>query len=314
MLLVGLTILFLVVMFWPASPLIPLPRDTKLAVWMGVTWSMDMHTDAEIVELAEDLKKQEVSDVYVYVSYLKTDDTFNATYDYAVDFTRHFQAAAPDITLYAWLGVPISIERPDGSFVANRLNDAAIRQQIADFALKTVTELGFDGVHLNAELIPDGDEGFLQTLAAIRTVLPEGTPFSSTAHALRLQENVTLVPYPQVAHHWTPSYLQHVANYTDQIALMAYDSGLPFPRDYRAWVYYQTRAAAVTLADTNVELMIGLPVSEEWTWSHQTQAETLSNALDGLSSGFADETDGIALYAHWEISDAEWEAVQVVRP
>jgi hypothetical protein len=176
----------------------------------------------------------------------------------------------------------------------------------------TVTNLGFDGFHLNAELIPDGDAGFLQTLAAVRQALPAGAPFSSTAHVLRLTETVTLVPYPDVAHHWSADYLGQVAASTDQIVLMAYDSGLPFPRDYRAWVEVQTRSAAEALANEDVELLIGLPVSEEWTPSHQTQAETLSHALSGFSSGFNGGVDGLALYAHWEISDDEWSAVRTI--
>jgi hypothetical protein len=310
---IGLVTAFLLYMFWPAPLPDMLPRETKLAVWIGVTWSMDVHTEAEIIELAESLQAQQVNDVYVYVSYLRPDDTFNATFDHAADFTRRFRAAASDIRLYAWVGVPITVEKSDGNMIHNRLNDAIIRQHIANFAANTITKLGFDGFHLNAELIPDSDKAFLQTLAAVRMALPKGTPFSSTAHALRLQDIVTLVPYPQVAHHWTPAYLQQVAAYTDQIALMAYDSGLPFPRDYRAWVSYQTRTTAEALANESVELLIGLPVTEEWTWSHQTQSETLSHALSGLSSGFTGDVDGIALYAQWEISAEEWNAVNTIR-
>lgn len=313
LILIGLVAIFFLYVFWPAPSFTPLPRATTFAVWMSVTWSMDAHTDAEIIELAEALQEHNVNELYVYVSYLKADDQFNSTYDQASDFTQRFRTVAPDITLYAWVGVPINVEQPDGTMIANRLNEAAIRQQIADFAGMTVTDLGFDGFHLNAELIPDGDEAFLQTLAAVGRTLPAGASFSSTAHALRLNEIVTLIPYPQVAHHWSPAYLQQVAAYTDQIALMAYDSGLPFPRDYRAWVSYQTTTAAEALANVDVELLIGLPVSEEWTFSHQTQAETLNHALSGFGSSFTEGVDGIALYAHWEISEDEWDAVQAIR-
>jgi hypothetical protein len=299
--------------FWPVADAVPLLPGAKLAVWMGVTWSMDAHSDAEITQLAADLRQQQVDYAYVYTSYLKADDTFNPTYYQALAFTQRLKAAAPDIALFAWVGVPITIQQSDGTEIANRLTSAATRQQIADFAAYSVTELGFDGFHLNAELIPDEDDAFLQTLMTIRTALPAGVPFSTTAHALRLETPVTLIPYPQIAHHWTPTYLQQVASYTDQIALMTYDSGLIFPRDYYSWVAYQTQSAARSLAGTNTELLIGLPVSEEWTPSHQTQAETIRAALAGFTRDYADTIAGFALYPYWEIDPDEWLAIQAVR-
>ncbi len=76
---------------------------------------------------------------------------------------------------------------------------------------------------------------------------------------------------------------------------------------------YQTRTAGAALVDKPTELLIGLPVSEEWTWSHQTQAETLTDALSGLSSSYSDAVAGIALYPYWEMSPDEWRQVAVVR-
>ncbi len=310
---IGLVSVFLIYGFWPVADAVPLPPGTKLAVWMGVTWSMDAHSDADIIQLAADLQQQQVDYAYVYTTYLKADDTFNATYDHAAAFTQRLKAAAPDITLFAWVGVPITIQQADGTQIANRLTRVATRQQIADFAAYSVTELGFDGFHLNAELIPNEDMAFLQTLTTIRKALPIGVPFSTTAHALRLETPVTLIPYPQVAHHWTSAYLQQVAAYTDQIALMVYDSGLIFPRDYRSWVAYQTRSAAKALTGTNSELLIGLPVSEEWTPSHQTQAETFGAALVGFSSEYSQSIAGFALYPYWEINADKWRVIQAVR-
>lgn len=304
---------FLLYNFWPAPSPLPLPRDIRLALWMSVTWSMEAHSDAEIATLAAHLQEQRVDYAYVYVSYLRAGDVFNPTYEHAAAFTRRLRAAAPDITLFAWVGVPVSIRQPDGTMVENRLEDAALRQQIADFAAYTVTELGFDGFHLNAEMIASGDEAFLQTLAAVRETLPAGAPLSTTAHALRLQEAVTLVPYPQMDFHWTPAYLQQVAQHAGQVALMAYDSGLPFPRDYRAWVRYQTQAAAAAVAGTDTELLIGLPLSREWTPSHQTQAETLYDALGAFSEAFSEPVAGIALYPHWEMGPDEWRQINAIR-
>jgi hypothetical protein len=309
LLIIGL-ISFLIYEFWAAPPLQPLSQQIKVAVWMSIEWSMDSHTDAEIQALADELQANSVDYALVYVSYLKAGNVFNPTYDHAAEFTHRMKTFAPDITLLAWVGVPIGINQPDGTFEANRLQREIIRQQIADFALLTVDELGFDGFHLNAEILTNGDAAFLVTLQTIRETLPDEAMLSTTFHALRVPQSVTLVPYPTVAHHVTPEYLQQIALYADQITLMAYDSGLPFPRDYRAWIQYQTEASAAALADSDVELLIGLPVSEEWTPSHQTQAETLASALSGFRAGYNEKIAGIVIYPHWELSTDEWIQVQ----
>jgi hypothetical protein len=295
----------------PAWDALPAGYTGRTAAWVSIEWSIEAHTPEQIQAA---FAPYQIDDLWVYTSYLKPDGTFNETYAHAAEFNRAFEELAPHVRRLAWIGVPISITQPDGTVVANRLNDPAVRAQIAEFCAFAVETLGFDGVHLNAELIPEGDPAFLQTLEAIRKALPEEAWFSTTAHALRLTENVTWTPYPAIMHHWSAAYLQQVAQHVDQIGLMAYDSGLPFAADYRAWMTYQTQAASEALANSNVELFIGLPVSQEWTPSHQTQAETLAQALAGFRSGLhasraPQAVTGLAIYPHWEMTESLWEEV-----
>ncbi len=303
----GLLVVYLLWQFMP----IEMERcfhheDLRTAVWMGVTWSMDAHSADDLTDLAAELQGYQVKDAYIYVSYLRPGDMFNPTYDHAAYFLNQMRKLAPPIRWLAWIGVPINITQPDGTYIANRLEDPNIRSQIADFAAMTVAKLGFDGIHLNAELIPNDDPTFLLTLEAIRKALPNDAFFSTTAHALRSPTPITSIPYPTIAHHWTPDYLYEVALRVDQVALMAYDSGLPFPRDYRNWVAYQTQASALALSDLDTELFVGLPTSEEWTPSHQTQAETLAQALVGFKQADDPRMNGIALYPYWETTSDEW--------
>ena len=305
---------FLVYQFFLAPPIEPLAQETKIAVWMGIEWSMEAKTDVQIESLANDLKAHGVDYTFVYVSYLRSGDSFNPTYDHAAEFTRRMKAIAPEISLLAWVGVPIGIEQLDGTYEDNRLQREEIRLQIAAFAAFTVNELGFDGIHLNAEILQSGNTAFLETLQAIRVELPNDALLSTTSHALRIPQSVTLVPYPTLGLHATPEFFREMALYADQIAIMAYDSGLPFPRDFRSWVQYQVEASADALSDSDVELLIGLPVSEEWTGSHQTQAETLTNGLYGFRLGYSDRINGIALYPYWELSADEWQQIHRLQP
>ncbi|MCY4072591.1 MAG: hypothetical protein OXG60_14955 [Chloroflexi bacterium] len=300
-------LIVLAYLFTPPVADVKLPRtDLRLAVWMGVTWSMDEHAPDDIRDLADELLARNVKDVYVYVSYLRADDNFNLTYGQAKTFVSQIKRQAPGLRLLAWVGVPVSIKRADGTTSPDRLASARIREGIALFSRFVVEELGFDGLHLNAEMIADGDPAYLQSLDQIRKSLPPQAFLSVTAHPLRLVKPVTALPYPALVHHWSQDYLKQVAQRSDQIVLMAYDSGLVFPRDYLNWVAYQTAASQEALQDIDAELLVGLPTSEEWTPSHQTQAETIRIALSGLRAGISDRLDGIAIYPFWETDAREW--------
>lgn len=272
---------------------------------------MEPHTDAEIQAFASELEAHGITDAYFYVSYLKTNDQFNLTYDHASNFVRVMRDAALDIALWGWVGVPIQVTQADGQVIPNRLEEAAIRQMISQFANVVVDELGFDGIHLNAELIANDDESYLELLRLIRSELPSGARLSIAAHALRVTEPILSIPYPVMNHHWTPAYLQQVAALVDQIAMMFYDSGLFTPQDYRTWTTYQVLLTLEALAEADTEIMAGFSASEEWTSSHHPDAENLANALIGLRIGLSEASsshsfDGIALYPYWETSEEEW--------
>lgn len=190
-----------------------------------------------------------------------------------------------------------------------------MRRLIAEFGARLVTEFGYDGVHLNAEMIPDGDGAYIATLQALCEALPPGTALSVAAHTLRPTERITVAPYP--TGHWSDAYLRTVAEHSDQVVIMAYDSGLFLPSDYRAWMAYQVRASAAALAEVDASLLIGLPASEEWTPSHQTAVEYLENALYGVLVGLAqsdrpDVIDGFAVYPYWEMDGEEWGALDTL--
>lgn len=295
----------------PAWEVLPPNYAGRTAAWVSIDWSLSPHTPDEIQAA---FAPHMIDDLWIYVSYLKADGHFNPTYEHAAELNHTLKEFAPSVRRLAWIGVPISITQVDGTIVPNRLTDPAVREQIAEFCVFAVETLGFDGVHLNAELIPEGDPAFLQTLQAIRAALPAEAWLSTTAHALRLTRPITSTPYPTIAHQWSITYLQQVAQQVDQIGLMAYDSGLPFAADYRLWAAYQTQTASEALADSDVELFIGLPVSQEWTPSHQTQAESLANALAGFRSGLHESSapqtvTGLAIYPHWEMTPPLWEEV-----
>lgn len=309
--LIGVILLLLAVVVLLFAP--PLPEnltlarpDLRLATWLSVSWSLEAQDPVQLEALAGELKALGMDDVYVFISYLKADGSFNPTFDFASELVAALKRHAPELRAFAWIGLPVSLP---GAMPASQLRSTETRRTIADFTRFAVADLGFDGVHINAELIADGDGAFLELLAAIGDALPKGAYLSATAHPLRLDERVTSMPYPAVAHHWSAPYLRRAAQHVDQIVLMAYDSGLVFPRDYLHWTRYQVARSQEALSGISAELVIGASVSEEWTISHQTQAETLSLFLAGLKTGLAGRLDGIALYPFWELDKREMQLI-----
>ncbi|MEO8611505.1 MAG: hypothetical protein ABI690_26640 [Chloroflexota bacterium] len=314
--LLALLIILLIWVGWqflppPSPPPLPAGYHPQKAVWLDITWSMDAHSDAETQALAQHLQAHEITTVFAYVSYLKPGDFFNPTFDHAQHFVEQMHVLAPGITLLAWVGVPIHVTTPDGLYIENRLTDPKVQNTIADFSRQVVEDLGFDGIHLNAEPVADGNTAYIDTLQAIRSQMPSGAILSVAGLALYPTEAITIVQYPKTEYRWSADYLKIVAENSDQIPMMDYDSGLFFPSDYRGWMAYQVRASAAVLAQSHTELFIGVPASEEQTPSHQVTTEYLANALYGVRLGISQSQDyeaitGIAVYPYWEISDGEW--------
>ena len=73
------------------------------AAWLGVEWSMEPHSLAQIDALARKLQTEQISTIFVYVSYLKADGAFNPTYAHAAEFVSELKAVAPDLDVQAWL-------------------------------------------------------------------------------------------------------------------------------------------------------------------------------------------------------------------
>jgi len=281
------------------------------AAWLGVEWSMEAHSRAQISELAKHLREHEISTVYVYVSYLKPTGLFNTTYDYAKDFIAGLKAAYPEVDVQAWLGIPV--QTPPGTPGPSGyvdLADSALRARIVELSQYAVTNLGFDGVHLDPEPVISGEVNLLQLLDEVRRGI-------GTAHlSISGREITPLLPEADIILNrwftWRADYYREVALRVDQIAVMAYDSHAPVSWVYEKWVQFQVIALTHSLKDATAELYIGIPTSEEHTASHDPTVENMVSGLTGLLAGLNDSDSqseritGVAIYPYWETLDDEW--------
>ena len=279
------------------------------AAWLSVDWSKDAHTPEEIRALADEMDHHQVQTIFVYVSYLKPGGYFNPTYDHAAEFVRAFKAAQPDATVEAWIGIPLdkpTISTPGYA----RIGDPAVRRMIADFCNRLVTEIGFDGVHLDPEPIPSGDEDTLQLLDDVHAAIGRDKILS-----LATREIVPFwndAPLPPMWGLWQASYYRRIAGRVDEVAAMTYDSTMPAPWLYEHWLRFQVVGITRAIQGTPARLLLGVPTSEEETWTHRPRAENMRSGLRGIIAGLNDAdavpaaVTGVAIYPHWEMDAAKW--------
>ncbi len=103
---------------------------------------------------------------------------------------------------------------------------------------------------------------------------------------------------------WSRGYYGEVAGRVDEVAVMTYDSALPWAFLYAKAVEWEARRLADLPAATGVRLLIGLPTHDERRWSFHPEAENLRSGLTGVRRAGAPV--GVAVYADWTTDAAEW--------
>jgi hypothetical protein len=189
------------------------------------------------------------------------------------------------------------------------LSENATREAIVEMSLELVEGAGFDGVHLDVETVRSGDENYLLLLDEVREALGE-QGIVSVAGSYWIPEVINQLPGIE-GFKWDGEYYRAVAGRVDQIAVMTYDSVMPHPILYRLWLREQVRGIERSLDAANVELLFGLSVSREETFTHRPNAEDMQNGLAGICAGSAGGeaargADGVAIYAAWEADTEDW--------
>ncbi len=283
----------------------PACHVTSNGAWIGVEWTSQPIDPRAIANLAQQATKQHLRYLFPFTTYVKADRSFSPSYTYARAFVAAFHQHNQQTALLAWVGLPhqhVEFANPQ------------VRTTIITFIASLITTAGFDGVHINAEPIPNGDPDYLQFLDELRLALAPtqllsvaSLPWASTLESALLPAN----PY-----RWTSSYYHAVASRVDQIVAMTYDSQAVVPALYRLWMREQVQGIRQSISDQPIDLLIGISLSREVTSSHRPEVENLANGLAGLCAGLAKQTqdgasiNGVALYAFWESDARDWQIWQ----
>jgi hypothetical protein len=191
---------------------------------------------------------------------------------------RSLRAAVPGLRLCAWV---------TGSTGIGHLNldDAATRAAIVDSARAALRE-GFSGLQLDIGPVASGDAGMLTLLTSLRALraspLAVMTPKVEPLSGLMLPAGL-LLGHPVF---WTAAYLAQVAARADQVTVLAYSTGLPFPSWYSGYVSRETKAA-LAVVPARTRLLIGVPAFTESTNGHHGSAETVRAAIAGVRAALS---------------------------
>jgi hypothetical protein len=224
-----------------------------------------------------------------------------------------FKNAYPEVELYGWIGFPVQLG-PNNY----RLDDTTLHRTTAAFSKSVVEDLGFDGVFLNVEQVwNDNADDFVAMLMTVRQELGANVPVAVAIPPdwSPLNADIPKPPLIRPGTEWDTAFKQRVALLTDQMAIMAYNSGLDDPNDYADWVAYQVEVYAQAIAelDAGAALLIGIPTYDNELPGHNVIAENVPTAITGVRRGLSNLGDaainvqGIAIYAGWTTDDDEWE-------
>lgn len=274
------------------------------ALWLGHAWVDGRRTLDDVKKLATRLRKTGISDVYVHSGPFNADGSLpTSLYPNAANFLKWWRAELPNIRVSPWLG-----QKVDGTL---NLDDPAARQRVLD-GVRTIMTLGFDGVHYNFEPIGSGDTDFLDLLTKTRAIIgnallststPQIEPFPLTRSAVR-----AVIGRDK---YWSPDYFRQVAALTDQVAIMTYDTYLPFKGTYGGYVVRQG-TMALELVPEEKTVLIGAPAYHDHSFSWVDESESVAGAAQGArlaltSHGVPRERFGLALYVDFAATEEDWE-------
>ena len=301
----GVLLLLLAVADYALYPLLPIGGQSfnrgQNANWLKDSWWRGTETET-IASLASRLKREQISTAYFHVRFIKVDGTLRfrgPEYSRrAQSFNSGLKKRAPQIKSLAWIYVGnerglTGVDIPKGS---------TRRAMIAEAKWLT-KKCGFDDVQWDYEICNDGDFNLLLLLSETRASLGKNKIISLATPMW--------LPRGLESWGWSENYFARVAKNCDEIVVMAYDSGLYFPRHY-VWLIQQQAARvprAVWKGNAHCRVLLGVPTYEDGGISHHVHAENLRMAIKGARRGLSTPDanfSGLAVFADYTTDKAKW--------
>jgi len=249
------------------------------AIWAAHKWVGESHAEGAYDRLAAYYQHHRITDIYFHVGPLTGDGLIGqAKYPNAATLIAAMRQRAPAIRLHAWIG---QVERRGGGPLD--LTDAGTRANIVQAAGDFIDQNGV------AEAIEPRARGKRLSMAT-----DELSPLPGMEYVARL-----LVRQARL---WRADYYREVAARTDQIAVMMYDTVMPFDWLYGMIVAWETWRL-VDIVGPETTLFMGVPTYEDEHFGFHPSAENMQSGLRGIGIGLsfdgppAGPNVGAAIYA-----------------
>lgn len=304
--------------WWRAEP--RSPGTATNALWARHQWVGEPHTQAEYEALAGLIRQARITDVFFHAGPFDADGGVPAAkYAHTGELIKAMRRYAPGARLQAYLGQIRSV----GGEGLLQLDDPKVREGILRTD-RAMLDAGFDGIHYDIEPIFPDDRAFVTLLDQTRELTrARGRILSVSLEQPTLVDAAqpvfrTFLPRVGTVHfppRPTEGFLRTVADRVDQVAIMTYDVSLP-TRTLVGWHFARHTERTLRLIGDKVTVFMGVPTYRPlMPW-----AEDLDGALRGVRRGI-DALDrpparpyGVAVYADWVTSPAEWRRYQVGWP
>jgi len=298
--------------FVPYGDAAPHPfNQNRNAIWLEHRWLEKAHSAEEMEQMFRFLDHHGI--VYAYPHLIPFDGAGRLPLHDREQMRALLATArrvAPDMKVLPWVGgLRVGYKRSRPGTVD--LGDLGQRQRIVAECRGLMDE-GFDGIHVNVEPVPNGDDDFIALLRALRTAIGGGILSVSATRP------GPFAPAFAPNFFWTADYYARLADSADQLVVMTYDTALFTPMLYRRYVAYAAGFMNSTLARTSrTRVLVGIPTYKETGLMHRKGVETPENALLGVVAGLRGRTgggtfEGVALYAEWTTDPEDWEVYERV--
>jgi hypothetical protein len=289
-----------------ASPPAAIPATGGDGLWLGHAWVAGTETSADLNSLVARVKQDGIKDLFVHDGPLSANGSLDPKLDPRARWlVTTLHQRLPGVRVQAWLGDLVGPGNLD-------LDSPATRSRILQSVDQALAD-GFDGIHFDMEPVASGDQGYLDLLAATHQLTSERHKTLSIAAELIEPLSGLGIPASIIAgqsHYWSASYLSAVARNVNEVALMAYNTIMPFASDYTGFVRLET-GIALRAMPPGVHLLIGLPAYPTALPAH-TGAETVANGIRGVRLALGTSSQprslGVAMYADFTATQADWSA------
>lgn len=303
-------IVLLIYVLWQPGSNKVLPKFENNAIWLGHGWFgddlwfkrnkrnfEDFRNAEKIEKLLKKLADNDIKTVYPHLCPAQFDGRIAVYNDEQIELFLNI-ADKYKIKVIPWIGGVLNESaRPD---------DVKWRQNfISSIAELLQKHPRLCGVQVNIEPMPSGNRDFLILLDELNVAMQEKIL------------SIAAYPPPTVWHrfpsvHWDLKYLSEVGKRTDQMAVMMYDTAIPYRKFYinlyKQWINDLSKA----LNEINTEILLGVPAYEDaGVGYHHPDVENISAALSAISaSPFQKNISGIVIYCEWEMTDSKWQIWQ----